>query len=120
MTKKLYFRISGLDCADEVAVLKREVGPLVGGEENLSFDILKGRMGVLDGDAQQVMEAVARTGMKAELWREDGEPAPPPRFVPYLTRTEPALLSVKVPRKIARRAGWSVIVVNVQAPPTMP
>lgn len=28
---------------------------------------------------------------------------PPPRFVPHLTRTEPALLSVKIPRLISRR-----------------
>ncbi len=31
------------------------------------------------------------------------EDPPPPLFVPYLTRTEPALLSLKIPRKIARR-----------------
>ncbi len=31
------------------------------------------------------------------------EDPPPARFVPYLTRDEPALLSVKIPRKIARR-----------------
>ena len=38
------FRITGLDCAEEVAVLKREVGPVVGGEERLAFDVLNGRM----------------------------------------------------------------------------
>lgn len=31
------FRIRGMDCADEVAVLKRAVGPIVGGEDRLSF-----------------------------------------------------------------------------------
>jgi hypothetical protein len=31
------FRIRGMDCAEEVAILKREVGPLVGGEERLSL-----------------------------------------------------------------------------------
>ena len=31
------------------------------------------------------------------------EDPPPPLFEPYLTRTEPALLSLKIPRKIARR-----------------
>jgi len=40
------FRIRGMDCAEEVAILKREVGPLVGGESRLSFDILKARMTV--------------------------------------------------------------------------
>jgi hypothetical protein len=38
---KMQFRIQGMDCAEEVAVLKRELGPLVGGEERLGFDILK-------------------------------------------------------------------------------
>ena len=33
------FKISGLDCAEEVAVLKREIGPLVGGEDRLAFDV---------------------------------------------------------------------------------
>ena len=27
----LHLKIQGMDCADEVAVLKREIGPLVGG-----------------------------------------------------------------------------------------
>ena len=80
MKTNLHFKNHGLDCADEVAVLKREVGPLVGGQDNLSFDILKGRMSVRGGDAEQVIEAVARTGMKAELWREDGEPSVPSGF----------------------------------------
>lgn len=42
----LQFKIHGMDCAEEVAVLKQAVGPLVGGEERLAFDILNGRMTV--------------------------------------------------------------------------
>ena len=30
--KVLEFKIQGMDCAEEVEVLRREVGPLVGGE----------------------------------------------------------------------------------------
>ena len=33
------------------------------------------------------------------------EDPPPPLFLPHLTRTEQALLSVKIPRKVARRRG---------------
>lgn len=29
---KFEFRIRGMDCAEEVGVLRREIGPLVGGE----------------------------------------------------------------------------------------
>ena len=63
-----------MDCAEEVAVLKRELGPLVGGETNLSFDILNGKLtiGVSSGlSSAAIREAVGRTGMRAEVWRDD-------------------------------------------------
>lgn len=70
------FRVEGLDCAEEVAVLKRAVGPLVGGEENLSFEVLHGKMTILDGTGsvspEAVADAVSRTGMRARPWRERG------------------------------------------------
>ena len=70
------FRIHGMDCAEEVAILKREIGPLAGGPDNLLFDILNGKMSVPSGiDAQAVMTAVGRTGMRAELWETDAPPA---------------------------------------------
>lgn len=59
--------ISGMDCAEEVTILKREVGPLVEGEENLVFDVLNARMTILNVriDESRVIQAVNRTGMKA-------------------------------------------------------
>ncbi|MHB8898952.1 MAG: heavy metal translocating P-type ATPase, partial [Thermoguttaceae bacterium] len=70
----LQFRIYGMDCADEVAALRREVGPIVDGEEHLAFDILQGRMTVMPPPAglatKTVIQAVARTGMRAEPWRK--------------------------------------------------
>jgi Cd2+/Zn2+-exporting ATPase len=71
------FRVYGLDCAEEVAALKREVGPAVGGADKLGFDILNGRMTVAANSAasaEAVLAAVARTGMRAEPW-QDGEAA---------------------------------------------
>lgn len=69
----LIFKIHGMDCGDEVAVLKREVGPIVGLEE-LSFDLVNGRMSVAGvSDAAhhaRILKAVERTGMRAELWKE--------------------------------------------------
>jgi Cd2+/Zn2+-exporting ATPase len=72
----LQFTIHGLDCAEEVAVLKREVGPLVGGADKLGFDILNGRMTVTGSGvtADQVRDAVAQAGMTAELWVEGESP----------------------------------------------
>lgn len=68
------FKIHGMDCADEVSVLKREIGPVVGGDDHLAFDILNGKMSVLPSEngvsTERVIAAVARTGMRAEVWSE--------------------------------------------------
>ncbi len=54
-------------------MLRREIGPLVGGEDKLAFDVLNGRMMVLptadEVSADDVCSAVARTGMTAAEWR---------------------------------------------------
>lgn len=66
------YRVRGLDCAEEVAVLKREVGPLVGGEANLAFDVLNAKMIVATAvPPEQVQAAVAKTGMSAEPWQDE-------------------------------------------------
>ena len=67
------FKVAGLDCAEEIAVLKREIGPIVGGEDGLAFDVLNGRMTIAD-DAQHVPDrdiaaAVERAGMVASRWQ---------------------------------------------------
>lgn len=72
--QSLSFRVRGLDCVEEVAVLKRELGPLVKGEDNLAFDVLNAKMTVTAGASitqEQVQAAVARTGMSAEPWRDE-------------------------------------------------
>jgi Cd2+/Zn2+-exporting ATPase len=70
--KKVSFKINGMDCAEEVTLLKREIASLVGGEDNLQFDILKGKMSVISKDGNlsdsDIIAAVAKTGMKAFLW----------------------------------------------------
>ena len=78
-TRTSVFKISGMDCVDEVSALKSAVGPLVGGADQLAFDVLNGRMlvtatpGVVVTDGA-VMAAVARTGMRAEVWRDTPGP----------------------------------------------
>ncbi len=70
---QIVFRIHGMDCADEIAALKREVGPLVG-EDKLAFDLLNGRMSIdTIPDAAleaRIEKAVVRAGMRAEPWSE--------------------------------------------------
>jgi Cd2+/Zn2+-exporting ATPase len=73
-----HYRIRGMDCAEEIAILKREIGPVVGGEENLSFDLLKARMTVTTPVAErEIVTAVDRTGMRAQVWKEGSEEAEP-------------------------------------------
>ena len=72
---KVVFRIHGMDCADEIAALKREVGPLVG-EDKLAFDLLNGRMAIdMPPDTAleaRIEKAVMRAGLHAEPWTEGG------------------------------------------------
>ena len=74
-TNTRQFKIRGMDCAEEVAILKHEVGPLVGGESRLSFDILKARMTVEAPEVSDgvILQAVERTGMRAQAWKEGAE-----------------------------------------------
>jgi Cd2+/Zn2+-exporting ATPase len=72
--KNVVFKIRGMDCAEEVAVLQRELGPLVGGEANLTFDVLNGKMTVRmpaeTSSEEALRHAVRRTGMEAIPWQE--------------------------------------------------
>ena len=74
MSDPLEFRIHGMDCADEVAILRHEIEPLVGSPGRLVFDILRGKMRVTSGTPaitiEQITLAVARTGMRAEPWQD--------------------------------------------------
>ncbi len=79
--QRLTFRIHGMDCAEEVASLKRELVPLVGGDERLAFDILNAKLVVhrdrSDVSVEALMHAIERTGMRAETWQEGLSPNGP-------------------------------------------
>ncbi len=76
---RFVFKIAGMDCVEEVSVLKREVGPIVGGEDRLAFDVLSGRMMVAsaahDVSADTIKQTVARTGMQAQIVVAEQEPS---------------------------------------------
>src|SRR5690606_9559185 len=68
-----------------VTVLKREVGPVVGGEDRLAFDILNGRMIVerlpKGVNQRDVIDAVQRAGLQARVEsKESQEKEPDPGF----------------------------------------
>lgn len=77
--QQLTYKIHGMDCVEEVAVLKRALGPLVG-DERLAFDILNSKLMIQEGakevSADIVIQAVAKTGMRAEVWTETGDEQP--------------------------------------------
>ena len=79
------FTITGMDCAEEIAILKREVGPLFGGPDTLQFDLLQARMSVpgpLDSVLlAQVIRTVARSGMTASPVLPEAQAADPPSRV---------------------------------------
>lgn len=65
-------RIRGMDCAEEVSVLKRELIPLLEDEHRLGFDLIGGKLSIdvssLDVKQADVLAAIERTGLKAEPW----------------------------------------------------
>ena len=79
--RSLRFKVRGMDCADEIAILRRELGPLVGGEERLGFDLLRARLTVTEPPPgvgpEDVVAAIGATGMRGEVWREASEVAEP-------------------------------------------
>jgi len=74
----LTFRVRGLDCAEEVALLKRAVGPVAGGEQHLSFDLMRGTLSVVSAaHPDDILRAIASTGMRGQALDADAPPPPP-------------------------------------------
>ncbi len=110
-SKSRHFAVSGLDCIEEVRILRRAVGPLVGGDEGLAFDAINGRMSVLVSQSQasdkDIVSAVAATGMSASPSEGENaaEPAAVDRGPLYATLTSGALLLVGVAIHLASMEG---------------
>ena len=73
---KLEFKIRGMDCAEEVTALKRQVGPVVGGEDRLDFNLLAGKMTVQADSPEitvpSIQQAVRSAGLDAVVWEDYG------------------------------------------------
>lgn len=73
----MQLRIHGMDCTEEVAILKRELVPLLGGDDRLGFDLLNGKLTVdLDGidvTRGDVLAAIERTGLHADVWDDSSD-----------------------------------------------
>ena len=69
----LHYRIEGLDCPNEVKLLKRELIPLVEDEERLHFDLLQGKLSVevaCESEDRPVRKAIERTGLRIAPWEQ--------------------------------------------------
>ena len=79
MTEQTAYKVYGLDCAEEVAILKKEVGEKAG-VLALDFDVLNARMTVTHDPEKiapdAIIAAVAAAGMKAVPWEERADQAP--------------------------------------------
>lgn len=61
-----------MDGADAVAILRRDLDPLVASADRLGFEVLRGTMVIAPGapaiTADQIIRVVGWTGMRAEPW----------------------------------------------------
>ena len=83
MPDDIQLRIHGMDCAEEVALLKRELLPVVGSEDRLGFDVLNGKLTLSDLPSNvtlgDVLVAIEKTGLRAEQWN-GARPDSGPRY----------------------------------------
>ncbi|MCF6285164.1 MAG: cadmium-translocating P-type ATPase [Candidatus Hydrogenedentes bacterium] len=67
----LTLKIRGMDCAEEIAIIKRALRGMVD-EDSLSFDLMNGKLMVADGVAlsDDILAAINQTGLQAILWAD--------------------------------------------------
>lgn len=74
MTKR--FRIEGMDCAEEISALLAEVGPVVGNNDKLDFNVFSRTMTVTDLPTSiatsAILEAIQSAGLKGEEIADEG------------------------------------------------
>lgn len=96
-SEKMQFKIAGMDCAEEVSMLKKELIPLLGDDSRLSFDVMNEILSVAQGGTEvtqeAIQQAVARTGMQALVWKEGTRPEAPEGVIQRWGRTWLAGLS---------------------------
>lgn len=73
MTQRISYKIEGLDCAEEVAILKKVLGS-VEGVESLDFNLIQAKMTVHYDPSKigqdEIISLIRTTGMSAALWEK--------------------------------------------------
>ena len=74
------FHVTGLDCIEEVTVLKEVLGPLLGGSDKLLFNVVRGELTVLVPKKvisdRMIISRIATTGMNATALQSRQEQTP--------------------------------------------
>ena len=81
--RKCEFQIRGMDCADEIEALRQVLLPIVGDEDRLAFDLLNAKLVVsltTEDSEEDVIAAVAATGMRATRFGEESSNSTDTRF----------------------------------------
>ncbi len=65
------FKVEGMDCAEEIAIIKRALDDYINDEQSLGFDLLNGKLTVqtVDHSETVISKAIAATGMTALPWQ---------------------------------------------------
>src|SRR5262245_31763236 len=75
MEQRQQFHVRGLDCAEEIALLRKALGGGPG-VRDLAFDLLQSRLVVTYDDAETSIDVIARavasTGMTSTVWSPRG------------------------------------------------
>ncbi|MGE0361623.1 MAG: heavy metal translocating P-type ATPase [Vicinamibacterales bacterium] len=110
------FRVAGMDCAEEVAILERRLRPLAG-IEALSADVLGQKLHVSHDaavlSAGRIADAVAETGMRA--WLEHETPAEVPASAGQTRRLAAAGAAIAAGLAVQAAAGETPYVVPLFA-----
>jgi Cd2+/Zn2+-exporting ATPase len=77
ISKTIEYRVQGMDCAEEVALLRSALSRCQG-VDDLAFDVVRARMKVVYDPAKispaKIEKAVSSTGMRCEPWQAKEQP----------------------------------------------
>lgn len=72
ITSRFEFKIIGMDCIEEVAILRHTLAIYISDEKQLGFDLLNGKLTIETNDPtvneSQLIHTIQKTGMKAVPW----------------------------------------------------
>ena len=86
----LNYKVYGLDCAEEVAIIKKQLRPLIPNEEDISFDLLNGKLIIKESpelpSESELMAAVNKTGLRTIPWTEHVAQSQNGKTQPFIQR----------------------------------